>query len=112
MGSKQTSFDPHNLINTAVFHVADTACFIWRNMDDAYIIYDKRSGHSQAMNDFAREIFAIIEEKPSSLLEIRQELESLLEKPLGGELMQKVVQTLVEFDKMGLIEPIVSDQEI
>ena len=48
--------------NMAVFRVADAASFLWQNMDDVYIIYDKRSGYSQALNEFAREILALIEE--------------------------------------------------
>jgi len=80
-------------------------------MDDAYIIYNKRSGHSQAMNEFAREIFAMIEEQPRRLIDIEQELEALLERTLDADLKQKVAQTVAEFDKMGLIEPVAHPQE-
>jgi len=103
-----SSLGSDNLIDTAVFRVADTACFLWKNMDDAHIIYDKRSGHSQALNDFAREILAIIEEQPCQLSEILSELDSILEHPLDDELRQQVRQTVVTFDEMGLIEPMIS----
>ncbi len=96
----------YNFINTAVFKVTNTASFLWKNMDDAHIIYDKRSGHSQALNDFAREIFDIIDDKPCGLSTIEAELEKLLERPLGDELKQMVKKTVAEFDKMGLIEPV------
>ncbi len=95
----------NNLIKTAVFKVADTACFIWKNMDDAHIIYDRRSGHSQAMNNFAREIFDIITDEPCGLSKIINELQGILEQPLSDTLKLQVERTVVEFDKMGLIEP-------
>ncbi|MCF6216240.1 MAG: HPr-rel-A system PqqD family peptide chaperone [Emcibacter sp.] len=75
-------------------------------MDDAHIIYDKRSGHSQALNDFAREIFDIIEDKPRNLPEILAALELILERPIEDDLKQQILQTVTEFDKMGLIEPV------
>ena len=96
----------YNFINTAVFKVTNTAYFLWKNMDDAHIIYDKRSGHSQALNDFAREIFDIIDDKPCGLSAIEDELEKVLERPLGDELKKMVEKTVAEFDKMGLIEPV------
>lgn len=96
----------NDLIETAVFQVADTACFLWKNMDDAQIIYDSRSGYSQALNEFASEIFDIIEEKPSCLSDIIGELEVILERPLEDELQQQVRDTIIIFDEMGLIEPI------
>jgi len=100
-----TFLDSDDLINTAVFKVANTANFLWKNLDDAHIIYDIRSGHSQALNDFAREIFAIIEESPCQLSDIIDELQTILERPLEPELLQQVRQTVIEFDRMGLIEP-------
>lgn len=90
----------------AVFRMADTACFLWENFDDAHIIYDIRSGHSQALNDFAREILDIIGEEPRSLAAIMDELRFILGKPPGDELIQQVQSTIAEFDKMGLIEPV------
>lgn len=98
-------FDLNDLIDRAVFKVTDTACFLWKHMDDAHVIYDKRSGHSQAMNDFAREIFDIIADKPCRLSDVMAELEIFLEQPLSEELTQQVRNTIIEFDKMGLIEP-------
>jgi len=74
-------------------------------MDDAHVVYDKRSGYSQALNDFAREIFAIIEEKPRRLSDVERELESILGGPLESDLKKMVEKTVAEFDKMGLIEP-------
>ena len=96
------------IMNLAVFKVADTASFLWHNMDDAHVIYDTRSGYSQAMNDFAREIFAIIEEKPRSLPDILVELQQILEHPLENDLIEQVQRTVAEFDKMGLIEPVIA----
>lgn len=98
----------YNFINVAVFKVTNAAYFLWKYMDDAHIIYDKRSGHSQAINDFSREIFDIIDDKPCSLSTIEAELEKLLERPLGDDLKQMVEKTVAEFDKMGLIEPVKS----
>lgn len=95
------------IMNMAVFRVADTACFLWHNMDDAHIIYDTRSGYSQAMNGFAREIFAIIEECPRSLPDILVELQEILEHSLESDLIEQVQRTVAEFDKMGLIEPVI-----
>ncbi len=106
MGIPESSPYFSDLLETAVFKVADTASFLWKNMDDAHIIYDLRSGHSQALNEFAFEIFTLIEEKPRKLSEILAELEIILERPVEDELKQQVAQTVAEFDKMGLIEPV------
>lgn len=99
----------YNVIDKAVFEVADTAYLLWKHMDDAYIVYDQRSGHSQVMNDFAREIFAIMEEKPCHLGDIMTELHKILDHSLDDELQQKIRQTIIEFDKMGLIMPMKSE---
>lgn len=101
----KTSLNINDLTMTAVFKTADAASFLWKNMDDAHIIYDLRSGHSQVLNDFAFEIFALINEKPRKLSEILAELELILEHPVEDELKHQVAQTVAEFDKMGLIEP-------
>lgn len=108
MAVLKNSLDLNDLINTAVFQVTDAAGFLWHQMDDASIIYDSRSGHSQAMNDFAREIFDIIADQPCRLSDILSELQNILEQPLEGALQQQVLMTIVEFDKMGLIEPVKS----
>lgn len=102
----------NDFINTAVFRVTDTACFLWQHMDDAHIIYDERSGHSQALNDFAYEILDIIGEKPCRLSDILATLARILERPLEEELTQQVFQTVAEFDKMGLIEPVKPSGEV
>ena len=99
------SFELNDLIDRAVFQVANTACFLWKNMDDAHIIYDNRSGYSQALNEFACEILDIIGEKPSSLSDILTALQVILDRPIEDELQQQVRETLVIFDQMGLIEP-------
>lgn len=108
MGIRRESPDVSDLDKLAVFRIADTASFLWESMDDAHIIYDTRSGHSQALNDFAREIFAILEDQPSSLADILHELELLLESPPDDALKQQVHKTILEFDNMGLIEPVSS----
>lgn len=107
MSVSEKSSDLNNPINTAVFKVSDTACFLWKHIDDAHIIYDKRSGYSQALNDFAREIFDIIADKPCRMSDIIEELQDILEQKLSVELQQQVQNTVFEFDKMGLIEPVI-----
>jgi len=97
--------DLTNLVDTAVFKIADTACFLWKYIDDAHIVYDKRSGHSQALNAFACEIFDIIEDGPCRLSDIMVEVQKVLENPLTDEQRQQVRMTVAAFDKMGLIEP-------
>lgn len=103
--------DLTGLVDAAVFRVADTARFLWQQLDDAHIIYDTRSGHSQALNDFAWEIFAIIEDKPCRLSDIQAEVERILEQPLTDDLKRQVRMTVAEFDKMGLIEPVKPAEE-
>lgn len=98
--------DLTNLVDTAVFKIADTACFLWKYSDDAHIIYDKRSGHSQALNTFACEIFDIIEDHPCGLSDIVVAVQKVLESPLTDDLRQQVKMTVAAFDKMGLIEPV------
>ncbi|WP_417318980.1 HPr-rel-A system PqqD family peptide chaperone [Emcibacter sp.] len=94
-----------SIYETAVFHVGDAAGFLWKNWDDAYVIFDPRSGHTQAMNIFAREIFAIIEEKPRSLDQLCKEVRGIMEENFSQDIRQNILHTIIEFDKMGLIEP-------
>lgn len=89
--------------------MVDTACFLWEHLDDAHIIYDTRSGYSQVLNDFACEIFDIIEETPGRLSDIMDDVEKIIERPLTDDLKQQVRMTVVAFDKMGLIEPVTSE---
>tara|TARA_R110002072_G_scaffold31000_7_gene96185 strand:- start:862 stop:1206 length:345 start_codon:yes stop_codon:yes gene_type:complete len=103
--------EENTIYRTAVFKIPDTADFLWRSMDDAHVIYDARSGHSQVLNDFAREILALIEDEPRDLEGLFKELEHILEISLEADLKEQVLTTLVAFDKMGLIEPAVLQEE-
>jgi len=94
-----------NIYNEAVFQVRNTADFLWKFWDDAYIVYDLRSGHTQVMNEFAREIFSILEDKPQNLSGVEAEVENLMEENLSPDMKENIRQTIIEFDHMGLIEP-------
>lgn len=97
--------DMNEVIDTAVLKVADADSFLWKDMDDVHVIYDIRSGYSQVANDFAHEIFDIIEEKPRCLMDVVTELQSILGHVIEDDLKQQIRETVVKFDKMGLIEP-------
>lgn len=91
--------------NEAVFQVSDTANFLWKQWEDAHILYDRRSGHTQVMNDFAREIFSILEDAPHNLSLLEKEIEKIMEEALSPDVKTKIRQTLIEFDRMGIIAP-------
>ncbi len=59
----------HKIIfdSTAVYRIPSAAGFVWSEWDDANIVYDPRSGHTQVLNDFARELFALYEDGPKNL---------------------------------------------
>jgi len=106
LGATDEIADAANLVDRAVFRMVDTASFLWKHLDDAHIIFDTRSGHSQALNDFAHEIFDIIKESPGRLSDIMDDVERILEQPLTDDLKQQIRMTVVAFDKMGLIRPV------
>ncbi|MBL4603915.1 MAG: HPr-rel-A system PqqD family peptide chaperone [Emcibacteraceae bacterium] len=90
----------------AVYRVPDTANLLWSGWDDACIVYDQRSGHTQVLNDFARELLAIYEDGQKTLVEIYEEFEKIFEKKLDENLKLKILESVREFDNMGLIEPV------
>lgn len=99
--------DSNIIINqSAVFRIPEAADFLWSGWDDASIIYDLRSGHTQVLNEFAREIFALFEDGQKSINDLTAEFEDITEKKLDQALINKIIATLNEFDTMGLIEPV------
>jgi len=90
----------------AVYGVPDAANFLWSGWEDARIVYDTRSGHTQVLNDFARELLSLYEDGPKSLIELLDEFAKIIEAELDEPLKIKIVETLNEFDTMGLIQPV------
>lgn len=83
-----------------------TAGFIWSEWDDASIVYDPRSGHTQVLNDFARELLALYEDGPKNLNSLFFEFEKILEDKIDQHTKVQIIETVNGFDAMGLIEPI------
>ncbi len=97
----------NSVINqTAVFRIPNAADFLWSGWEDSSILYDRRSGHTQVFNEFAREIFALYQDGPKSIDDLSSDFEKLTEKKLDQALKNKIVETVAEFDNMGLIEPV------
>jgi len=96
---------PQNSDQEVVFKIVNAASFCWQKRDDAFVVFDQRSGHTQVMNELAYEIMDMISEEPLSLSGVYSELEKSLEGPLPEELQNTIRETVEEFDKMGLIEP-------
>ena len=92
--------------NTLIYHVPNQADLVWSEWEDASIVYDPRSGHTQVLNDFARELLALFEDGPKTLETLFNEFEEILEHPLDGETKNSIVETVTNFDTMGLIEPV------
>lgn len=88
------------------FNVPDSNNFLWSEWEDASVVYDKRSGHTQVLNEFAREILALFEDGPKDFEDICFELEEIMGQDLDDESMALIVQTINGFDTMGLIEPV------
>lgn len=88
------------------FKAPDSNNFLWSEWEDASVVYDKRSGHTQVLNEFAREILAMFEDGPKKFDDICFELEEIMGNDLDEENMALVVQTIDGFDTMGLIEPV------
>lgn len=99
--SKSILFD-----KTAVYRVPSAAGFIWSEWDDASIVYDPRSGHTQVLNDFARELLALYEDGPKNLNSLFFEFEKILETKIDPQTKEQIVETVNGFDTMGLIEPV------
>lgn len=88
------------------FSVPDSNNFLWSDWEDASVVYDKRSGHTQVLNEFAREILALFEDGPKKFDDICFELEEIMDNDLDDESMALIIQTIDGFDTMGLIEPV------
>lgn len=93
-------------IKSAVYHVPNAAGFLWSEWEDASIVYDPRSGHTQVLNEFARELLALLEDGPKSTFELYIEFEKIIEADLDQFTKDKIIETVKGFDTMGLIEPL------
>lgn len=91
---------------TAVFRIVGAADFLWSEWDDASILYDRRSGHTQVFNDFARELLSLYEDGPKTIEDLYVEFSKIIESDLDQSIKIKIVETAAEFDTMGLIEPV------
>ncbi len=91
---------------SAVYRVPSAAGFFWSEWDDASIVYDPRSGHTQVLNDFARELLALYEDGPKNLSALFFEFEKIIESQLDDTTKEQIVETVAGFDNMGLIEPL------
>ena len=91
---------------TAVYRIPSAAGFIWSEWDDANIVYDPRSGHTQVLNDFARELLALYEDGPKNLNSLYFEFEKILETNLDQSTKNQILEAVNGFDAMGLIEPV------
>lgn len=93
-------------IKTVTFNVPDSNNYLWSEWEDASVVYDKRSGHTQVLNEFAREILALFEDGPKKFDDICFELEEIMGNDLDEESLALIIQTINGFDTMGLIEPV------
>ncbi len=91
---------------TAVFRVPNAADFVWSEWDDASVVYDPRSGHTQVLNDFARELLALYEDGPKNLNSLFFEFEKIVETKHDDKTKEQIIETITGFDAMGLIEPV------
>lgn len=92
--------------NTLVYHVPNQAELVWSEWEDASIVYDPRSGHTQVLNEFARELLALYEDGPKTLDQLFDEFEGILESSLDDVTKNSIIETVAGFDTMGLIEPV------
>jgi len=99
--STDNSFD-----NTAVFCSPNSADLIWSEWEDASIVYDPRSGHTQVLNEFSRELFALYEDGPKNLSQLFFEFEKIIETKLDDQTKANIIEAVSGFDTMGLIEPV------
>lgn len=95
-----------NNTEKAVWHVPGAAFFVWQYWDDAWILYDSRSCHTQVLNEFAREALACLEDAPLSVDGLYQEFAQLLEKSPSDTLRGELVNIIEDFDRKGLISPL------
>lgn len=93
-------------IKLDVFHVPNAAGFLWSEWEDASIVYDPRSGHTQVLNEFARELLALLEDGPKTTSDLCVEFEKIIETSLDPFTKGKIIETVNGFDTMGLIEPV------
>lgn len=89
-----------------IYSVPNNNDFLWSEWEDACVVYDKRSGHTQVLNEFAREILALFEDGPKNFEDICIELEEIMGNDLDDESVALIVNTINGFDAMGLIEPV------
>lgn len=95
-----------NLTDKALWHVPGASSFLWRHFEDVWVVYDRRSGYTQVLNEFAREVLACLEERSLSFSALCDEFSSFLETPLTDVLREQLRDVLEDFDRKGLISPL------
>lgn len=78
----------------------------WLGWDGFYMVFSPASGEMHLLDPLAREIVDVIAEKPRSARDLLLEMEKILDVELSPELSDKIMGSLAELDKIGLVEPV------
>ena len=79
---------------------------VWLGWDGFYMVFHPASGEMHLLDSLAREIVDVIAEKPCTQKDLLQEMEKIFGRTFEAEFSEKIMGSLAELDKIGLVEPV------
>jgi len=89
-----------------IYHVPPDTQLDWRSWDDETIVYHRASGDCHLLNAVSAEALRSLQQSPGSVDDVTERVGEALGLPIDEALAQQMQQLLVQFDELGLIEPI------
>ena len=80
---------------------------LWHDLGPVAVVFNARSGDTHVVDPLAHEALALLVESPRTASALTSTLADLLEAP-ADEVGPKVDAILAEFDRLGLIFPLVT----
>jgi PqqD family protein of HPr-rel-A system len=86
--------------------VPNTDQLVWLGWDGFYMVFHPASGEMHLLDGLAREIVDVIAGKPCTEAELLLQMAEIFDSGLSPELSKKIMGSLAELDKIGLLEPV------
>ncbi len=88
-----------------VWSAPNAGALSWREWDGFYVVFNPASLEMHILDLLARELIDIIAETPCSNEAVFAEMEKLFEQKLNPDLVDKITNSLIKLDDIGLITP-------
>jgi len=94
------------LIAGARWRVPGADGFLWHDLGGIHALFNPRSGDTHLIDMFSRELLDTMAAQPATVDELAALFGTRLDLDPEGGLRERIVDTFVEFDRLGLIFPL------